>query len=281
MSTTPQSQSTVPLTQPPFASNWPREVPDISTAAVTPPKKSHPALRNEHDDAASFAIPPGSPSKRMRFEETALSLRSHFDGTDKIYVEFVQGGYDVITVETGTGNDSFIDALRQDLKEGGEVTTRLKLMVIASRRLSKHENVVWIANTKTSYPRQVIVRYAAVSTHATRKATAKALADFLNRHYWDTPPGANVPQTIHNRWREDKRDNQPRYVVPQFFDRTTGGEHLGKLCDYLLDYTVVQVIAHSFTDGHKSDWAKRNPTMAKWFFDAPYPHIAQILLGYS
>lgn len=234
--------------------------------------------------------PPASPSKRLKYDTAVKNMVMSQDGTEKIYVQCIQGGFELYYIEKTHGTDGWLNDLKDDINNQGNFSKSFQLLYVANRCISSNDNNV-LYNPKTpaqlkssipSIPRKVIVRMVTSSSKSQRQKCCEAIAKFLNEAYWGRQPVAHAGEAIYRKWASDSKNRTPRYVVPGNFDRTPNGspDGLAKLSHCIVHASCIEIIISSY-DGINQQWATQNPELAQLYFDPPYPTEAKNILGYT
>ena len=223
---------------------------------------------------------PGSPSKRLKITSVKKNIRSDDFGCELLFIELVQGGYELIILQETIGQDGYLQIVREDLKNSGPLSTKLGFVKVMSRCISKTNDNI-LLNTRAStkgdrYPRCCIVRMITTSTHLTRKACLDEFASFLNT---SCPVPNRNNRYAHELHMKRKTADVPKYVVPSNFDITPPMKDLRKMGHAMVSKSVVEFINTAHSNINRT-WATENVKLAKEFFDFPYPALAQTELGY-
>jgi hypothetical protein len=222
-----------------------------------------------------------SPSKRHKPSTILQNFKFAEFGCEMLFIELLQGGYEIIILEESLGQDGFLQPIRDDIKNNGPLSTGFDIVRILSRKVSS-DNDAMLMNTRSTsstgnlYPRVCIVRLVESSDKNSRKTCLEAIALALNNS--DATPNRQ------QKWAYDlyvKRQSNAmkKYVVPPNFDLTPSTANLRKMGNVFISRAVVEFIQKSFSNVTKT-WASENQETAKEFFDHPYPSIAKSELGY-
>ena len=241
--------------------------------------------KEEDDETYHFEDVPGSPSKRLRTEDIQ-PFKTVADFGEKLSIELVQGGYELIGIDAEPGRDGYIDPIRKAIVNRDHSIRRYNIITLATRcKGPDNDDVLYnipaprkpTTNHDRVFPRQYIVRVVAKSNEAMRRSLVEHLADWLNEQHRNAPPHG----TTLSEWQQRiDQSGRKRYVVPKDFDRTPSLRQLRKLDDHLCAKQVVRIIKESF-ESVSATWATDNPELAKTFFSRPYPDEAVRVLGYN
>ena len=227
------------------------------------------------DEAAT-----NSPSKRRAFGDCKDTVKYEEHQCEFVYNELVADGIELISVVQTPGQDGFLNHIRMDIRNNGELTQELHLLNIVTRCVGPdNENI--LHNTRPSsdgkrYPRQVIVRLVEISTPATRKTCCVRVATFLNGTV--VPP----PENNLNAYRIYARRlhaGLEKYVVPVDFDKTAIGNPRTMSSIVVPRYVITTIL--DCYERVTNRWAIENPALARKFFHFPYPPIAHLLVTLS
>lgn len=223
----------------------------------------------------------GSPSKRLKVASVKQNIQFTEFGCELLFIELFQGGYELIIIQESIGQDGFINNIREDIRNGGNLSNHLNLVKVVSRCISK-DNDNLLLNTRPSgknkdyYPRCAILRMINNSTALTRHACLVELATKLNATYKPPNRALSTAFELHQKRSAAGLD---KYVVGVNCDLTPPGLTPRKLSHALVSRSVVEFIKMSHSNV-STTWATDNVKLAREFFDYPYPAIAQSELGY-
>lgn len=226
--------------------------------------------RNEKSD---------SPSKRFKPDTVRDNIKSDEYGCETLLIEAFQGGYELILIQEGIGQDGFYNNIREDINNGGDFSKKLRLVKIVTRCVAAdNDNIMYNLRPGKDgkvYPRQAILRMVDGSTAQTRRACLEEIANFLNKTTPSPSPQNKIGLTL--LAKRQARDLQ-KYIVPKHFDLTPL-DHLRKLGHTIVDRNIVDFIPRAYSNVNR-EWYSENESLASEFFDAPYPLCAQTELGY-
>ena len=199
------------------------------------------------------------------------------------HIELFQGGFETNVLQEGTGQDGYLNFLREDIKQNGPISKSLGLLNIVTRCLSaQNDNQLYNLrgnhSTGVVYPCCFVLRMVSVSTPVSRRLCLENLAAALNKHT-KQPPHEN--KVAHDLYLKRKANKLEKYFVQSNCDLTPGEGKRRKLGGHaVVSRSVVELIKNTYSN-ITNNWAKENPSLAAEFFDAPFPGIAIAELGYS
>ena len=122
-----------------------------------------------------------SPSKRLKLSTVKENIKSSDYGCELLFIELIQGGFELIILQEPIGQDGFLQPIREDIKTNGPLSSKLGLVKVMSRCISKtNDNILLNARpsgrAKDCYPRCCILCMVNASTHLTRKTCLDEMA---------------------------------------------------------------------------------------------------------
>lgn len=189
----------------------------------------------------TFRTPEGSPSKRLKPNEVS-GFRSSNDAQENLYINLVQGGFELIALEDRPDKDGFLNPLRKEVEANTIFSRRLNLKTIATRRAAPDDpepayNVVsgspsnHTRKPPPNIPRALVVRMVNSSSKSTRKECLVGIASLLNKHHRENPPDQKY-KMARQIWERNRLKD--KVVIPADWDRTANSyDNLSRLDDHL------------------------------------------------
>ena len=235
---------------------------------------------NDEEETYIFKDNSSSPSKRLKQNEIEPFNMSTL--SENFYIELLQGGIELISLETEPGKNGFLGSLRNAFNSRSQRLMKYNIITFATCRQSPDDprplyNPLGKGETQ-QYVYQVIVRAVEKSNRSSRRAVLQELCDICNEYNFAHPP-KNYKNDL-AAWQQQLTNSKtPKFVVPPNYDRTPSIKNLRKLDYHLVPGHVINIIHHMYNNV-TATWANENPIAAEMYFSRPYPEEAIRILGY-
>ena len=235
------------------------------------------------DDSKAPAEDVPSPSKRLKTDEINQNMDNVMHQCDCLYIEALQSGIEIISIEETATQDGFFNSLRKAVGMKEPIKAKLGLLRFVTRTTGgtaydRALNQRASASDNRQHPRQHLLRIPpdGKSTPSSRKKALDEIAKYLN-HNDDREPIKNT--VSHTVWKKRKSDGISKYTVPPNCDRTPATGDLAKMGNRVVPNHVTEYIRCAYSCVNNS-WYTQNLQLAHMFFDMPYPKEACNTLGY-